>query len=456
MFKKVISIGLAVVLFVICCACGGNSSDASVQTDSNENEQELESNTNQEEISAMLNITVKDIQKSAFKSNRSYDSKKEDITLILVTGQSNFTTSVGYSAELWAVNEGKAQNISDGPVLPKKGIAYSFDANARFFELNDAVDMSVLSNTKRGSATLGGMSPSFAVKWNQLTGTKVVFIQTAVGAVGMHEWVPDPSKYTCTCSNNGQGRLYSTAVSTYTTAYNVLSQKYNIVYTGYVWNQGEHEEVYGKAPNTVCDAESYYNAYMEMHNGFMNTLNLDFGGISVVRADKAGGTAQNSNSYTIARAAQYKLCNDNEDLFMLSTVSETCSHADMDQGNTIHYSQATFNKMGTDMAQNLYKYLGFEKAEYNGIRLYSALGTVAAVFDKDGKVTEGSDVITSAKVGKNVIARLDTLGTHQKLELSLTVDGEDASKFIDEFGKIDWLELELQLKVKKLKVNVIK
>ncbi len=456
MFKRFVATVVVLVLFAVCCGCSGKNADTASDTESTPAESQNANVSNKGEIPAVLNIKVKDGKTDVFKSNRPYDSKKEDITLILVTGQSNFTTSVGYAAELGAVNQGTAQTLSDAPVLPKKGIAYSFNTSATEFTLNDARDMSVLCNPSRGTSTLGGMSPSFAIKWNNLTNTKVVFVQAAVGAVGMHEWVPEPSKYTCTCSNNGQGRLYFDAVTAYKRAYNALSQKYNIVYTGYVWNQGEHEEVYGKPGNTVCDAKSYYDAYMEMHNGFVSQLNLDFGGISVVRADKAGSTAEGSNSYTIARAAQYKLCNDNDDLFMLSSLSETCSHAQMDQGNTIHYSQATFNKMGEQMAANLYKYLGFEKAEYTGIKVYSAYGSTACVFDKDGNLTEGSDEVTRSVLGNNLIARLNTLGTHQKIELSFTVDGVSAPGYIDDFGAIDWAEFSSTEKLNKFKINVIK
>ncbi len=459
MLKKIAAV-LLIVAFVLCCGCGGP--DAENGTSSTVNSMPTESDTSSEnterEIKDMLNITVKAYDRDKFSSGRPYDSKKEDISIILVVGQSNFTTSVGYSAELGALQSGKTDNVPHEPVIPQQGIAYSFGTSSGAFDLVPGRDMNKLCNPVNGTATLGGVTPSFAIQWNALTGTKVVFVQAAVGAVGVHEWTPDPSKYSCTCSNNGKGELYAKATTAYMNAYNTLSAKYNIVYTGYIWNQGEHDEVYGKKPGvTVCDAESYYDAYMEMHNGFMETLKLDFGGISVVRADQGvdRSTASGSNSYTIARAAQYKLCADVDNLFMLSTISETCSHPMMDQGNHIHYSQMVFNLMGAEMANTLFNELGIgDEAEYTGVKIYSADGKTICAFDKDGKLTSGSDIITRAVAGDHIIVRLDSLGTAHKLEYKLSLDGEDGSRYLSDFGDFDWVNLSGK-GVKEIKVNVI-
>jgi hypothetical protein len=315
--------------------------------------------------------------------------------------------------------------------------------------------MNTLCRTDR-SGVLGGVTPSFAIQWNNLTGTKVVFIQAAVGAVGVHEWTPDPSKYECTCTHNGKGQLYSRAVDTYTRAVVELAEKYNIVYTGYIWNQGEHDEVYGaKEGVTIRSAKAYYDAYKEMHDGFMNTLGLDFGGISVVRANNEGPTAEGSNSYTIARAAQYKLCNDIENLYMLSTISETCSHAMMDQGNTIHYSQTVFNVMGAEMADSLFSALKLdEQRKYEGIRIYSVDGKTIAKFDAEGKATVGNGVLSRSDCGNNIIIRPEILGTDHKLQFDLKLAEGDGSKYIDEFGAIDWTNLYKELKVNELTVNI--
>lgn len=465
MFKKCLAVLLISLLMISFCACGGSNDDSANQdADASKVESEVNSTpdtsdtssgSGESEVENMLNITVTAIDREKFSTNRPKDPNKENISLILVTGQSNFTTSVGYSAEYGAYRDGKTTNMPEAPVVPQQGIAYSFGTSATSFKLDSSRDMNTLCRTDR-SGVLGGVTPSFAIQWNGLTGTKVVFIQAAVGAVGVHEWTPDPSKYECTCANNGKGQLYANAVNAYTRALVELSEQYNIAYTGYIWNQGEHDEVYGKKDGvTIRDAKGYYDAYKEMHEGFMGTLGLDFGGISVVRANDAGATAEGSNSYTIARAAQYKLCNDIDDLYMLSTISETCSHAMMDQGNTIHYSQTVFNMMGAEMADSLFSLLKIDAVrEYEGIRIYGYNGFTIAKFDASGKLVSGNSVVSRSDCGNNVIIRPEILGTHHKVEFELKLAEGDGSKYIDEFGAIDWTNLYKELKVNELKVNV--
>lgn len=473
MLKKITALLLSGVALLSFAACGNNATQdtantttttashssgatSTTRTTHSTGSTNAPANNTDNEVNNMLTITVTPVNKKSFSSSRVQDPSKENVSLILVTGQSNFTTGVGYSAEYSAFINGKTTKRPEAPVAPVPGTAYSFSTYSTSFELNNDSDMNTLCRTDR-SSVLGGVTPSFAIEWYKKTNTKVVFVQAAVGAVGVHEWTPDPSKYECTCAHNGGGQLYERAVRTYKRVAAELSKNYNIVYTGYIWNQGEHDEVYGTKPGvTVCDAESYYDAYKEMHNGFMNTLNLDFGGISVVRANNAGSTAQGSNSYTIARAAQYRLCNDIDNLYMLSTISETCSRSMMDRGNTIHYSQAVFNQMGAEMADSLFSYLKLGAVyKYNGIRIYGADGSTVVKTDATGKITVGNGRLTGSNCGDNIIIRPETLGTHHKIEWSIQVGGVDYSKYIDRFGEIDWDGLSKEANITELNVSVI-
>lgn len=147
-------------------------------------------------------------------------------------------------------------------------------------------DMPACGNGFRRNAQ-GGSTPSLGKELHDATGEKVVFIQAAACATGMHEWVKDPENYTCSCSNNGNGQLYKKAVRNYLKSYYALREQYNVISTGYYWNQGEHEEVYAKNGNTVHDAESYYNAYIGMHNSITADCELDFGSktVDITNAD---------------------------------------------------------------------------------------------------------------------------------------------------------------------------
>ncbi len=462
-FKKLLAILLSVVLCLLVVACGGDKTNGGTNSSTSSKGTDTASTDTASTVQsdATLTVKVKKGEVTKFKSDRPYDKSKEDISIILVVGQSNFTTGVGFSSEYGGVVNGKIQNFSEIPVIPNPGTCYSGTHRNAITRLSADRDMSKLCDTSNLTGTLGGVTPSFGIKWNELTGTKVVFVQSAVGAVGVHEWTPNPEDYICECNENAA--LYHQAVNAYKATYDALSKDYNVVYAGYIWNQGEHEEVYGKPEcvSTVNSDKAYYDAYKSMHDGFMNELGLDFGGISVVRADKVGGSAQDSMNLTIARNAQYKLCNDIDDLFMVSTMGETCAASallDMDKTNTIHYSQATFNKMGAECAENLYKYLGLadQAAQFSGIEIYSSVANKLAAFDKDGKAI-GETVVAKGIITNHILAKLSTLGTNYKItDFKLTAaDGTDLSQFVDEFGAVNWESVTALETVKKVEIKCV-
>ena len=463
--KKILAILMIAVLCLLATACGGSTDTGSeapssvpAGSDTADTSSETESKS---AADATLTVKVKKGEIEKFKSDRPYDKNKEDISLMLIVGQSNFTMGVGFSSEYGGVLNGKIQNFSEVPVVPEKGTCYSSGGRKAITTLSADRDMSKLCDEANLTNTLGGVTPSFGIKWHELTGTKVVFVQCAVGAVGVHEWTPNPNEYICECNENAA--LYQQAVNAYKASFDALSKDYNIVYAGYLWNQGEHEEVFGKpgCASTVSSDASYYAAYKSMHDGFMEELGLDFGGISVVRADKAGGTAENSMSLTTARNAQYKLCNDIDDLFMVSTMGETCAASaplDMDKTNTIHYSQATFNKMGADCALNLYNCLGLaaNNVEFGGIEVYSSAGLKLVGFDKDGK-TADETVIAKGLLTDHILAKNAVLGTNYRIngfEFKAT-DGTDLSDFVDGYGAFDWASITAAKTVKKVAVKCV-
>jgi hypothetical protein len=187
----------------------------------------------------------------------------------------------------------------------------------------------------------------------------------------------------------------------------------------------------------------------------MSELKLDFGGISVVRADKAGSSSQGSMSLTIARNAQYKLCNDIDNLYMISTVSETCDHSVMDAVNPIHYSQHIFNIMGDDCAQNLYCSLGLstEKRIFSGVEVFAKNGIKLVDFDKDC-TPQSTNIFKKDVITEHILARLSLLGTGCTiLDYSLTsTDGTDLSMYINEFGAIDWSGLN---NIEKIEIKCV-
>mgnify|MGYP000866832353 FL=1 len=250
----------------------------------------------------------------------------------LVAGQSNATITVGYPQE---------QSAAPPQALP-----------GTVFSCRDGVIFQDLSKVR-----IGGFSPAFGVQWHALTGETVVFVQAAAGATGMHEWAP--GRYTCSCGHDDP--CYEDALNLFRSALAAWSSRRPedpVVRRGYLWNQGEHEEVYGIPGNTIDSPEAYAHAYRRMHIGFQNELGLAFGGLIIVRADKQGDRAEDSAAMTLARIAQYRLCRDLPDLYMVSQFPERCDGSCMFPAGGIHYNQVSFNRMGEEAARNLAAALG--------------------------------------------------------------------------------------------------
>lgn len=452
MFKKILSLALVLLLCLSAVACGGDDSKSTASTES-------AGSTTPTQSEATLTITVKEKEITKFKSDRPYDKSKKDISLILVAGQSNFHPNNGYPREY-----GYQDHVPEAPTVTSAGKVYSSPHLGFITALTSDHDLTNLCDPERGNRTFGGVSPSFGAQWSDITGTTVVFVQAALGGVGMHEWVPEPSNYGCYCRNAGEGLMYSRAIENFKKSYDALSKEYNIVYMGYIWNQGEHENEYNSAIKgcTICSDESYYDAYKIMHESLMADLGLDFGGISMVRQHFGGVTPQASRALSIARNAQYKLCGDIDNLFLLSTISETVTIDMMDPTLTSHYSQQTFNLMGHEMAINLAHNLGLTavRPEYNGMLIYATNGTIIAQFDGTGKITEtvgDGSVISRSDVSNHIVARPNTLGRPLSVGYKLTVNGQDMTdKYLDQFGAINWTMLNKEMKVKKLAIECVK
>lgn len=386
-------------------------------------------------------------------SNRDieYDDSKEDIIIILVIGQSNNTSSVGYASEQSKLAELEALGLEapEAPTRPEPGTVYS--SSTALTSLTSSRDAYYLSDTAKKGSTYGGSTPALGKALYDATGAKVVFIQSAMGATGMHEWVKDPENYTCTCSKNGKGNLYSNAIKKYLKTYYSLKEQYNVISTGYYWNQGEHEEVYAKTGNTVHDVQSYYDAYVSMHNDLLKDCEFDFGSIFMPRSvyqyhrdwyGKVPNTEANMQIYdtversrctTVARQAMYRVVNDISTVFVASNFAETMKYGDDDIVDRIHYSQKSYNAIGRQAAATILSKLNLTKtAEFTGITVYNSQGIILATFDKDGKLTSGSKTvdITNSDNHKLHIA-IEPLGTYYTYDISYVNVFDFSSNYFD-------------------------
>ena len=394
----------------------------------------------------VVNLTEKNSNKVVSNRDIAYDENKEDVIIILITGQSNSGTN-GYSQEYGYKYTTQYNGVTHPdweitaePTRPEPNTVFF---GATVTKLDSSTDVYTKTDPSKGTSTMGGYSPAMGKALHDATGAKIVFVQASKGAVGMHEWTPEPEKYECPCGENGGGVLYSQAIANFTKTYQALEDDYNIIATAYVYNQGEHEEYKPYVTNaaTVHDDEGYYKALLEMHNGFLSECEIDCGGVFLPRSwynryteSEPGLTdiEQNSRRPSIARAAQYAAAQKVDRFFIFSNVAEEICKAGPlkpDPTNSIHYSQGAYNAIGAQNADSVAKYFGFtEASEFEGIRVFNLKGVELCAFDKDGKLVSGSDVIDFSSDNSKLYIRIDPTGTMYTLDYS--------SDFVDEYGYV--------------------
>ncbi|MBQ3550465.1 MAG: leucine-rich repeat protein [Clostridia bacterium] len=417
--------------------------------------------TDSETPELVVNLSEKNSQKVTPKRDINYDPNKEDIIIILITGQSNSGTG-GYRQEYeykYTTNHGGAAHpnweITAEPTRPDEGTVFF---GATVTALNDANDVYYMTDAASlGASTMGGYSPAMGKALHDATGAKIVFVQASKGAVGMHEWTPEPEKYECPCGENGGGKLYSNAIANFTKTYQALEDDYNIIATAYVFNQGEHEELktYVAESATVHDDQTYYNALLEMHNGFLSECEIDCGGVFLPRSwwnryglSGSDDIPQNSRRPSIARAAQYAASQNVENFFIFSNVSEEICKAGPlkpDPTNSIHYGMAAYNAIGAQNGDSVAKYFGFlDASELTGIKVFNKIGVELCAFDANGNLVSGSDVVEFSDDNSKLYIRIDPTGTMYTLNYSSAGTTTD---FVDDFGIITSVEGQTSFKI---------
>ncbi|MBO5912345.1 MAG: hypothetical protein J6Q76_02630 [Clostridia bacterium] len=388
-----------------------------------------------------------------------YDENKEDVIIILITGQSNSGTG-GYSQEYeykYTTNYSGTTHpdweITAEPVRPDEGTVFF---GATVTELNSNNDVYFKTDTAKGASTMGGYSPAMGKALHDATGAKIVFVQASKGAVGMHEWTPEPEKYNCACGENGGGKLYSNAIANFTKTYQALEDDYNIIATAYVYNQGEHEEHAPYADKSTCtvhDDQTYYDALLSMHYGFLTECEIDCGGMYMPRSCYARYTSapdieQNSRRPSYARTAMYRAAQEVDNFFIFSNVAEKIyknGELKPDPTNSIHYSMAAYNAIGAQNGDSMAKYFGFNDAsEFTGIKVFNKVGVELCAFDANGKLISGSDVVEFSDDNSKLYIRIDPTGTMYTLNYSSAGTTTD---FVDDFGIITSVDGQTSFKI---------
>ena len=319
-------------------------------------------------ITASVNGEVKDTL-VIDKINRA------QVAVFLIVGQSN---AAGSSDS--GVDRTNEQKLS---LVPEKGIAWCV-------EVSNGGDIGSRYDLSRGRV---GFSTSLSKTWYELSGEKVLCIQSAVGGSPIECWKKDGDRY-------GSGtNLYNNtlkAYNKYKEQFNADNSNFEIVRTQYYWCQGEtamtntwNGNGWTWNDNYVMTADDYYTRFMEIHANFVKEMDVELGSIMLVRALEDACSEESADLQLLtdlvpARAAQYALSNSTtDDLFIASRI---CDIARMQSSSdktslgygymgpeNVHYLQVGYNAQGIELATN-----AFAKVNAYANRAATELEVIAA------------------------------------------------------------------------------
>ncbi len=425
-------------------------------------------------------------------------TEKENITVMLVIGQSN-AQGAGYNEEFNIYKNYKEYyTFSAQPTSGEYGQVY-VNKQSPITALLPQYDYSYMlaqANDKDQAVAIAGISSPFAYEWNRLTGEKVVVLHTAVGSTSLAEWqkdanvegaykeLADPSGK---AGYNGTFYLYKNTVDYYNQTVEALSQSYNINHSFFVWNQGESDQNITGNQNRTINSDATYAQYFSK---MVDDLRADCPGLQggTIIAVRSSSQAYSGATYE-ARRAQYRVAATRDDVqlsswlteamnkrmpnWTVNGITEPANGADYDLvGNvkgchygsaehpsyysSMHYTQKRYNEMGAEAAQNYFKYLNGQ-SEFDGVAIYNRNGTHLAEhligkFDVNGN---GEFKITNTKATDFLQIRAEDASV--EYDISLSVDIESAKLIIDvytngkhyqsgdgyitEFGEINWTAL---------------
>ena len=322
-------------------------------------------------VSAMVGDTVKD----TLVIDR---VEKAHINLFLVTGQSNaqgcYANSTANDPALCAEQLAQVEKIG------RDGVVYSYDFHPR----KSNTEVYALRYTLYDMNTVAkqGFQSSLGKKWYELSGEKVVFLQTAYSGAPIQSWLdtetqPEAGKYS--------GRnYYDDTQKAYADLMPLLENNYEIIRTANFWNQGgtAMASVYSHErgdyinssdpefdPTKLMTDEEYYTLFMLMHEDMKREFGIEFCGIFLNRVTPGATSAENKalQSHTDMvpiRSAQYGLHNTVAEVSLISRVGDYAKRdtwADktdpgwgfVDSDNT-HFTQVGYNERGRVAAENAF------------------------------------------------------------------------------------------------------
>lgn len=343
---------------------------------------------------------------------------KSPLNIFLIIGQSN---AYGYHdvpsdtdlGTYFALQKSKCD-------CPIPGTVYCDDIGNSY----DDVSFSGWYDLSKGR---NGFSPSLGKEWYRLTGEKTFMLQTALGSMPIEPWTPDENLkcfgIDCFRETVDRFEFYRRKFEKDDSCYTVnrvyafwlqgeTCEEYLYSSETFYWNKNgvENYPYVGDWYNTkdprvpkgmkLMTADEYYGYFIDMYQGFEESIGLQYMAILPVRAMIGVSSGCNRKSEQLidivpSRASQFALNytdNGNIGIVTLKTeIGRTNKYPDKTaEGwgylgcNNIHYDQIGYNALGKDSAYNLFMKLTEKSVSEK---------TEIKIMDYDGKVLSDGDSV---------------------------------------------------------------
>ena len=374
--------------------------------------------------------------------------EKAHINLFFITGQSNGQgcyDSTNYGKDVANLVAFEDQLALVEPI-GGLGRVYSYDVFPR--SQNTAVAARKGTMYDMELYVKQGHQASLGKAFYDLSGEKVVFLQSAYSGAPIESWL-DPKRHDEGGMYGGYN-FYTQTQSAYKKLIKKLADNYEIVYVANFWCQGETAmtSVYSKqkgdyifssdpafkSEDRITD-ETYYKYFMMLHEDMKADFGLQYNGIMFVKTK--GWTNQTTKIVPIV-SAHFALCNNNDDIHVATRTFIEIARMYSDSDKT----SEGYGFMGTD--NNHYNQIGYN---YHG----KEAGTNAfnAIFGVATNVSEGVEIIAndgikrldsssqsiSLKVGSSV--RLGALSVPHYINEKIVWSSSDTGiATVNEFGEV--------------------
>lgn len=260
--------------------------------------------------------------------------EKAHVNLFLLTGQSNGQGCYG-NADDKADQAGYISfddNIKEVPEIGVDGAVYSYDV----YPYKNCVDANTFYDMNNEKRT--GPAAALGKEFYELSGEKVVFLQTAYSGAPIQSWLDPETRpdYAGYYSKTYKRNFYDATQKAYTDLMEILDENnFEVIRTCNFWWHGgtatvktyDHNEMdyVSKSVKPLMSDKEYYDLYMMMHEDMIRDFGLDYDFMILNRIQASACYFTESKNLTRhtdlvpIRASQIALTNLNEDIIMAST-----------------------------------------------------------------------------------------------------------------------------------------